>query len=70
LEEQNPARRDFAAVVKGRRQKCRPKLRWDDGVMGDAMKLGERQWRNAARERDTWQNLLREALSQTEMLCK
>jgi len=40
LEEQNPARRVFAAVVEGRRQKGRPKLRWEDGVTGDAKKLG------------------------------
>ena len=32
LEDQNPARRVFAAVVEGRRQKGRPKLRWEDGV--------------------------------------
>ena len=30
LEEQNPARRVFAAVVEGRRQKGRTKLRWED----------------------------------------
>ena len=41
LEDQNPARRVFAAVVEGRRQKGRPKLRWEDGVTGDARKLGE-----------------------------
>jgi hypothetical protein len=41
LEEKNPARRVFAAAVEGRRQKGRPKLRWEDGVMGDAMKLGD-----------------------------
>ena len=40
LEEQNPARRVFAAVVEGRRQKDRPKLRWEDGVKGDAKRLG------------------------------
>ena len=36
LEEQS------AAVVEGRRQRGRPKLRWEDGVMEDARKLGER----------------------------
>jgi hypothetical protein len=40
LEEQNPARRVFAAVVEGRRQKGRHKLRWEDVVTGDAKKLG------------------------------
>ena len=54
LEDQNPARRVFAAVVEGRRQKGRPKLRLEDGVTGDAKKLGERQWRSAARNRDGW----------------
>jgi hypothetical protein len=28
----------------------RPKLRWEDGVLDDARKLGERYWRNAAKE--------------------
>jgi hypothetical protein len=40
LEEQNPARRVFAAIVEGRRQKGRPKLRWEDGVTHNAKKLG------------------------------
>jgi hypothetical protein len=36
LEEQNPEIRVFAAVEEGRRQKGRPKLKWADGVTGDA----------------------------------
>jgi hypothetical protein len=40
MEEQNPARRDLVAVVEGRRQRGRPKLRWEDGVKEDARKLG------------------------------
>jgi len=42
LEEQRPARKVLVAVVEGRRQRGRPKLRWEDGVMDDARKLGER----------------------------
>jgi hypothetical protein len=30
--------------------------------MGDARKLGERNWRNAARNRDSWQKLLKKTL--------
>jgi hypothetical protein len=30
----------LVAVVEGRRQTGRPKLRWEDGVMEDARKLG------------------------------
>jgi hypothetical protein len=51
LEEQNLARRVFAAVVERRRQKGRPKLRWEDGVTADAKKLGEKHWRSTARNR-------------------
>jgi hypothetical protein len=44
--------------------------RWEDGVMGDAMKLRERQRRNAARNRDRWRKLLRKALTQSGLLCQ
>jgi len=36
----SPTRRVLIAVVEGRRQGSRPKLRWEDGVMEDATKLG------------------------------
>jgi len=48
----------------------RPKLRWEDGAMEDARKLGERNWRNAARKRDSWQKLLKKALAQKGLLCQ
>jgi hypothetical protein len=32
--------------------------------MDVARKLGERNWRNATRSRDSWQKLLRKALAQ------
>jgi hypothetical protein len=70
LEEQSATRRVLIAVVEGRRQRGRPKLRWEDGVMDDARKLGERSWRNAARNRDSWQKLLRKALAQKGLLCQ
>ena len=47
MEEQSPTRRVLAAVVEGRRQRGRPKLRWEDGVMEDARKMGDRNWRNS-----------------------
>ena len=43
MEEQSATRRVLVAVVEGRRQRGRPKLRWEDGVMEDARKLGERE---------------------------
>ena len=62
-------KKSLAAVVEGRRQKGRPKLGWEDGVTGDAKKLGERQWRSAARKEDEWLKLLRKALAKIELLC-
>jgi len=34
------------------------------------MKLGEINWRNAARNRDSWQKLLKKALAQKGLLCQ
>jgi hypothetical protein len=70
LVEQNPARRVLVAIVEGRRLRGRPKLRWEDGVREDARKLGERNWRNAARNRDSWQKLQNKALAQNGLLCQ
>jgi hypothetical protein len=70
LEEQSATRRVLTAVVEGRRQRGRPKLRWEDGVMDDARKLRERNWRNAARNRDSWQKLLRKVFAQKGLLCQ
>ena len=70
LEEQSPTRRVLVAVVEGRRQRGRPKLRWEDGVVEDARELGERNWRNAVRNRDSWQKLLKKALAQKGLLCQ
>ena len=69
-EEQNPTRRVLVAVVEGRSQRGRPKLRWEDCVMEDVRKLGERNWRNGARNRDSWQKLLKKALAQRGLLCQ
>jgi len=33
-------------------------------------KLGERNWSNAARNRDSWQQLLKKALAQKGLLCQ
>ena len=70
MAEQSPARRVLVAVVQGRRQRGRPSLRWDDGVTEDSRKLGERNWRNGARNRDSWQKLLKKALAQKGLLCQ
>jgi hypothetical protein len=70
LEEQSPARRVLVAVIEGKRQRGRPKLRWEDGVMDDARKLGEKNWRNAARNKDGWWKLMKKAWAQIGLLCQ
>ena len=76
MEEQSATRRVLVVAVVGRRrQRGRPKLRWEDGVMGDGVmgdgrKLGERIWRNGARNRDSWQQLLKKALVRKGLLCQ
>jgi hypothetical protein len=69
LEEQNPARRVLVAVAEGRRQKSRPKLRWEDGVREDARKLGKRNWRNATRNTDSLRKLQKKSVAQNWLLC-
>jgi hypothetical protein len=44
-----------------RRRAGRPNLRWMDGVMRDAKRLGVRNWRIKARDRDGWRCLLESA---------
>jgi hypothetical protein len=45
----------------GRRRVGRPNLRWMDGVTKDAERLGVRNWRTKARDRDGWRRLLESA---------
>jgi hypothetical protein len=70
LEEKSPARTVLGAVIEGKRQRGRPKLRCEDGVMDDGRKLGEKNWRNAARNKDGWRKLLKKAWAQIGMLCR
>ena len=50
LEEHSPPRRVLVAVVEGRRQKARPKLRWEDSVIDDARKLGGEKLEGCCKE--------------------
>jgi hypothetical protein len=45
----------------GRRRVGRPNLRWMDEVTKDAERLGVRNWRIKARDRDGWKRLLESA---------
>jgi len=48
-------------IPEGRRRVRRPNLRWMDGVMRDAERLGVRNWRSKAKDRDGWMRFLESA---------
>jgi len=50
MEEQSTPKRVLVAVVEGRRRRGRPKLRWEDGVMEDARKLGGEKLEECCKE--------------------
>jgi hypothetical protein len=41
----------------------RPKSRWADEVNSDSLALGVRDWTNCAKDRQTWSDLLQQALT-------
>jgi len=47
-----------------RRRVGRPNLSWMDGVMRDAERLGVRNWRIEAKDRDGWRRILESAKTQ------
>jgi len=51
-----------SSCCSSRKKKAKTKV--GSGVIEDARKLAERNWRNAARNRDSWRKLLKKALAQ------
>jgi hypothetical protein len=70
LDEQSPTGRILVAIVEGKRQRGRPKLRWEYSVIDGVRKLGEKNWRTAVTNKDGWQKLLKKAWAQTRLLCQ
>jgi hypothetical protein len=58
-----PKKALFRAKPNGRRNQGRPKSRWADGVNGDSLVLGVRDWTHFAQDRQTWRDLLQQALT-------
>jgi len=61
MQDNLPCKKITLDKPEGRRRAGRPHLRWMDGVMRDAEKLGVRNWRIKARVRDGWRRLLQSA---------
>jgi hypothetical protein len=61
MQDNLPCKKITLDKPEGRRRVGRPNLRWMDGVTEDAERLGVRNWRIKARDRDGWRRLLESA---------
>ena len=61
MQDNLPCKKFTLDKPEGRRRVGRPNLRCLDGVMRDAERLGVRNWRIKAKERDGWRRLLESA---------
>jgi hypothetical protein len=61
MQDNLPCKKDTLDKSESRRGAGRPNLRWMDGVMKDAEKLGFRNWRTMVTDRDGWRHLLESA---------
>jgi hypothetical protein len=52
------------------KKRGRPELRREDGVDNNVKALGERNWKNLARNTQIWQYLLRKAMAQKGLFCQ
>jgi hypothetical protein len=61
MEDNLPCKKITLDKPEGRRRVRRSNLRLMDGVMRDAERLGVRNWRSKAKDRDGWRRLLESA---------
>jgi len=61
MQDNLPSKKITLDKPEGRRRVERPNLRRMDGVMRDAERLGVRNWRIKAKDRDGWRRLLESA---------
>ena len=61
MQDNLPCKKITLDKPEGIRRVGRPNLRWMDGVMRDAERLGVRNWRSKAKDRDGWRRLLESA---------
>ena len=61
MQDNLPCKKITLDKLEGRRVVGRPNLRWTDGVMRDAERLGVRNWRIKAKDGDGWRRLLESA---------
>jgi hypothetical protein len=54
MEDNLPCKKITLDKLEGKRRVGRPNLRWMDGVMRDAERLGVRNWKSKAKDRNGW----------------
>jgi hypothetical protein len=64
----NDLRKEFLMPNQKAKEKGRPKLKWEDGVDNNVKSLGESDWKNPARNRQIWQNLLMKTMARKVVL--
>jgi hypothetical protein len=64
-----PKKALFRAKPNGSRNQGRPKSRWADGVNSDSLGLGVRDWMHCAQDRQSWKDLLEQALTKYWLWC-
>jgi hypothetical protein len=62
ISEDLPQKALFRAKPNGRRNQRRPKSRWADGLNSNNLAVGVRDWTHCAQDRQTWKDLLQQAL--------
>jgi hypothetical protein len=61
MNEARALKKIFKGKLEGRRGRGRPRLRWMKDVEEDLRKLGVKQWRRKALDREEWASIIREA---------
>jgi hypothetical protein len=64
-----PQKTLFRAKPIGRRNQGRLKSRWADGVNSDILALEVRDWTHCAQDRQSWKDLLEQALTKYWLQC-
>jgi hypothetical protein len=60
-DDEDLSRRVLLSEPGRKRPRGRPTLRWEDGVVEDVARLGRRNWKVIALNRERWRKLLKEA---------
>jgi len=69
MQDNLPCKKITLDKPEGRRRVGRPDLRWMDRVMRDAKRLGVRNWKSKAKDRDGWRQLLESAKTLHGLWC-